>query len=105
MDRQCECCKAAFSAKPADVARGWGRFCSKSCAKTKPAPVGVKPSKTHECERCKKLFRTRSALGDHVQDKHGSEPPTDRERAEALSAWLSWKLGPDNDIHYGHGQF
>lgn len=24
-------CKAEFDAKPADIRRGWGKFCSKSC--------------------------------------------------------------------------
>lgn len=30
--RVCKCGKH-FSARPADIARGWGRFCSKACAK------------------------------------------------------------------------
>lgn len=28
-------CGAAFTARSADVARGWGRFCSKSCKAVK----------------------------------------------------------------------
>lgn len=31
VDRKCENCGSAFQAKKADVKRGWGRFCSKSC--------------------------------------------------------------------------
>jgi len=27
----CKCCKNVFAARNADVARGWGKFCSKSC--------------------------------------------------------------------------
>jgi len=27
----CKCCKNVFAARTADVARGWGKFCSKSC--------------------------------------------------------------------------
>lgn len=29
--RTCECCRKEFSARQADVNRGWARFCSKSC--------------------------------------------------------------------------
>jgi hypothetical protein len=28
---KCEHCGTAFQAKPADLKRGWARFCSKSC--------------------------------------------------------------------------
>jgi hypothetical protein len=31
IDRKCERCGSPFRAKEADVKRGWGRFCSKSC--------------------------------------------------------------------------
>lgn len=34
--RSCEACGAAFQAKAADIDRGWGRFCSKSCKAKKP---------------------------------------------------------------------
>ena len=27
----CQCCKLPFEAREADRARGWARFCSKSC--------------------------------------------------------------------------
>lgn len=29
--RTCECCPATFTARVADVKRGWARFCSKRC--------------------------------------------------------------------------
>lgn len=29
--KQCECCGKSMQVRAADVARGWGRFCSKSC--------------------------------------------------------------------------
>lgn len=29
--RICETCKGEFKARPADVNRGWARFCSKRC--------------------------------------------------------------------------
>lgn len=31
MKRACQHCGTAFEARPADVKRGWARFCSKSC--------------------------------------------------------------------------
>lgn len=31
VDRKCACCKKQISVRAADVARGWGKFCSKSC--------------------------------------------------------------------------
>jgi hypothetical protein len=37
--RECERCKKAFTARAADVARGWGRFCSKSCKAIKQEAV------------------------------------------------------------------
>lgn len=31
IDRKCKCCGKDFQARAADVARGWGLYCSKSC--------------------------------------------------------------------------
>lgn len=31
IDRTCACCGRAFRARLADFARGWARYCSKSC--------------------------------------------------------------------------
>jgi hypothetical protein len=31
----CATCGATFQARPANIARGWGRFCSRLCAHTK----------------------------------------------------------------------
>lgn len=31
IERKCARCKAPMTVRKADVARGWGRFCSKSC--------------------------------------------------------------------------
>lgn len=35
VDRTCEGCGKPFRARAADVKRGWGRFCSKSCKATR----------------------------------------------------------------------
>lgn len=31
IERKCQCCGVKFTARKADVARGWGLFCSKRC--------------------------------------------------------------------------
>ena len=31
VERKCKCCKTSFKARAADVNRGWGVYCSKSC--------------------------------------------------------------------------
>lgn len=31
VDKNCECCGKAMKVRAADIKRGWGRFCSKSC--------------------------------------------------------------------------
>ena len=33
--RKCQCCGAEFTARSADVKRGWARFCSKACKAVK----------------------------------------------------------------------
>jgi len=33
--KKCECCGSPISVRAADVARGWGKYCSKSCKATK----------------------------------------------------------------------
>jgi hypothetical protein len=35
VDRKCQWCRKPFQARAADVKRGWGRFCSKSCKANK----------------------------------------------------------------------
>ncbi len=41
VNRRCECCKTPITVRSADVKRGWGRFCSKSCkAKKQEARTG-----------------------------------------------------------------
>lgn len=32
---KCKCCKQSFMARVADIKRGWGKFCSKSCKASK----------------------------------------------------------------------
>lgn len=36
VDRPCKCCGKMISVRAADVARGWGNYCSRACAKKTP---------------------------------------------------------------------
>jgi len=36
-DRRCDCCGGLFQPRVADLNRGWGRYCSKSCKAAKQA--------------------------------------------------------------------
>ncbi|MBN1461399.1 MAG: HNH endonuclease [Armatimonadetes bacterium] len=57
MIRSCEYCGASFNVRPAVVARGQGRFCSKSCAN---AARTVYP-KTAVCRHCGDTFTYNSS--------------------------------------------
>lgn len=43
INRTCEECGASFTAKPSKVARGWARFCSRSCANHGQSRALTKP--------------------------------------------------------------
>ena len=44
--KACECCGKQMQVRSADVARGWGRFCSKSCKAAKQS--SATPRKRHD---------------------------------------------------------
>lgn len=44
---KCACCGALFTARTADRARGWARFCSKSCKAKKQARTTGLPVHLH----------------------------------------------------------
>lgn len=44
--KNCECCGALMHVRSADLARGWGRFCSKSCKAMKQSAVA--PRQRHD---------------------------------------------------------
>lgn len=49
-DTKCQCCGLKMRARAADVARGWGKFCSKRCKairQTQQTGRG-KPSECHD---------------------------------------------------------
>lgn len=43
VNTNCKCCGKVFSVRQADLNRGWGLFCSKSCKATKPKTISVLP--------------------------------------------------------------
>ena len=57
---KCKCCGSPFEARTADRARGWARFCSKSCKAVKqsrspkryPRHDGKSPMKYRKCDTC-----------------------------------------------------
>ena len=50
---KCACCGKSFTARAADRARGWARFCSKSCKATKQARTTGKPAPWQRLDKCK----------------------------------------------------
>lgn len=47
---KCKCCKKPFEARVADIKRGWGKFCSKSCkAKKQYKEMGYPAPATGGC--------------------------------------------------------
>jgi hypothetical protein len=36
---KCACCKTEFEARIADIKRGWGKYCSKSCKAKKQESI------------------------------------------------------------------
>lgn len=70
MKRVCEICKTKFYGKPNHVARGWARYCSKSCQN-----VGQRSGVSTHCFLCKKeVYRSKqqaahSASGHHFCSK------------------------------------
>ena len=54
---KCKCCGNNFTARTADRARGWARFCSKSCkavkqSRNRPRHDGISPLKHKVCHTC-----------------------------------------------------
>lgn len=48
VDRNCECCRAPMRVRAADVARGWGRYCSKRCkARAQESRTGQHARREH----------------------------------------------------------
>ena len=54
---KCACCKQPFMARVADIKRGWGKFCSKSCKATKQeARTADISAYRHRAERPRRAF-------------------------------------------------
>ncbi|WP_186085155.1 hypothetical protein [Burkholderia gladioli] len=71
VERKCERCRAPLQAREADVKRGWGRFCSKSCKANKQAAS------------------RRSSRGDHdgMQKWEREEVQFESDMYSATSGW------------------
>tara|TARA_Y100001938_G_C7873423_1_gene321434 strand:- start:105 stop:425 length:321 start_codon:yes stop_codon:yes gene_type:complete len=72
VDRICKCCRQPFQARAADVKRGWGNYCSKSCKANKQESVPRKPQAPAPANKSKKappawitgMFAGRSRMFD-----------------------------------------
>jgi hypothetical protein len=73
----CGCCKTTFSARRADVNRGWGKFCSKSCkAKKQEARTGQYANIIHRVMRHQPALKPYTSIfdpGDDVDDRPMSQ--------------------------------
>ena len=54
VNTNCKCCDKVFSVRQADLNRGWGLFCSKSCKATKTNKVMVVTPPTRSVQPNKK---------------------------------------------------
>lgn len=61
VDRECERCGEAFGAQRSDVARGYGRFCSRGCANG--ARGGAKPARKSPFRRRAERVAAKAAAG------------------------------------------
>lgn len=106
MIKKCEFCKVIFKVKPADVKRGWGRFCSKSCAKRIHPVKKVEDTDedksfnygTHgrymvlvECGNCS---ITQTAYGDHSHSMKLARFKSNK----CLCGYTKWKVTEDKPI-------
>ena len=84
---KCQSCKQDFTARTADRARGWARFCSKSCKATKQA---------------------KSRLGDryhYYQRKYGGTPQFTEKGRYVGFTMSPEELAGEDDGQLGEGSF
>lgn len=74
VDRKCKGCGAPFLARAADVKRGWGLYCSKSCKATK---------QEQRTGQMKHYLQTGAPLNRREQDEIDHEEAMD----DAFSGW------------------
>ena len=68
VERKCKACKAPFTARVADVNRGWGLYCSKSCkAKKQEVRTGQYKKFIHK-KRYKQALRVIREHWDGTQE-------------------------------------
>lgn len=72
---ECQRCGKPFQARTADRARGWARFCSKSCKAIKQTQQGTKrprhdgksPMKYKTCDTCGEPAINGAYHADHIE--------------------------------------
>lgn len=69
---KCKCCKTSFEARTADVKRGWGKYCSKSCKAIKQTQKnGYNPNNWRSSGVSKETYQ-------NYQREHGGTPVFNR---------------------------
>ena len=71
MEKKCERCGQPMTVRAADVKRGWGRFCSKSCK------ASAQESRTHQFYNYKNSGVDRDTYLRYAKDRGGT-PQFDR---------------------------
>lgn len=67
-NKDCEKCGAPFYAAPSHVAKGWGRFCSETCARSGKENGRYKECNVY-CRRCGKAFHVKASAHDSGKAK------------------------------------
>lgn len=80
--RKCNWCKALFQARAADVKRGWGKFCSKSC----------------------KAMRQEKRTGQHQALRHRANDDMHQAALDGMGDFMASDGGAHIFDSSGHGQ-
>ena len=83
MKRNCDYCNKEYSARKADIERGWGLCCSKSCAASKREEA--KPGYNKDTVAMNNIRREVWNSPDNPRSENFREPLTDQEYYDATT--------------------
>ena len=94
VDVNCKYCDKKFQARPADIKRGWGKFCSKSCkAKEQEKRTGQYKKLTEEMAAMK-----RDSNRDHLISLIDRKLRT-IDIADDIDVFDTWSMGHEHNPH------
>lgn len=82
VESKCKSCGKTFQARPSDLKRGWGLYCSKACSKTKRAQSDREWNDEHTEPPTPDDYRELQAQYDQLQTQLFNE----RQKSAALAA-------------------